>query len=49
MGPKEYSALVWTPGGVTSTSGATYISKTCFDYILETIKGRNFIFGKGTP
>ena len=27
----------WTSDGATSTGGATYISKICFDHISETI------------
>ena len=36
---------VLTPGGGTSAGGATYMTKTCFDHISETIKARDFIFG----
>ena len=38
---------VWTPGGASSKGGTTYMSKSYFGHISETIKARDLIFGTG--
>ena len=40
---------MWTPGGASATSGATYIAKNCFDHFSETNKARDLMFGTVTP
>ena len=35
--------------GTTAKGGATFMLKSYFGHISETIKARDLIFGKGTP